>query len=547
MDRGVYARLVLRIADAFRGPLRRMGVDPVSFRSLLDVELALERRRAKAAASRGEGSAGTLAKALSFGVNTLVGGIGAIALGSIDDPLWGMGLAQLLSMSLLTMVIVTDYLPALLDAVGIEVLAPLPVDGRAVLAARVAHMLAYLGFTVLALSVVPLIVGTVRYGLWPFVPAWLLATLLTTTTSLGLSLGLFLLAMRAFDPGRFKNVLLYAQIGFTAVFFGGFQILPRIVDREALQAAFGSHPWWLALLPPFHVAAFLPIAEGASEGFLVFLAVLGFYVPIVCIAFTLALARRGFVAGLTAMATATRGAPNVRRPRRPLRDLLLRDPIARTGYDLFAALSVRERGFRMRTYTMIAMSLVFGIAFALRRGGIEKPEMLCGVMYFLCLYAPMFVLQSRFSDDYEARWLFTVAPVARFGPFLKGALTALLTTFVLPVASVFLILIVAIGGPVVLPDAAFALGAVILLTTLSMVLLGRYLPFTQKQTKNPNQGHIGKVFLMMGVTSVAIGAHTLLRQSDVAFYSGLLALPMAIVFTVGRLGRVQPEADWQER
>jgi len=189
---------------------------------------------------------------------------------------------------------------------------------------------------------------------------------------------------------------------------------------------------------------------------------------------------------------------------------------------------------------------VFGIAFTLRRGGIEKPEMLCGAMYFLCLYAPVFVLQSRFSDNYEARWLFTVAPVAQFGPFLKGALTALLTTFVLPVAAVFMLLIVAIGGPAVLLDAAFALGAVILLTTLSMVLLGRHLPFTQRQTKNPNQGHVGKVFLMMGVTALAIGVHTLLRQSDVAFYSSLLALPVAIVLTVSLLGRVQPTADWQE-
>ena len=83
VDRGVYARLVLGIADVFRRPLRKIGVDPESFHTLLEVELALERRRAKTAARRGEGTPGTLAKALSFGFNTFVGGLGAIAIGAL--------------------------------------------------------------------------------------------------------------------------------------------------------------------------------------------------------------------------------------------------------------------------------------------------------------------------------------------------------------------------------------------------------------------------------------------------------------------------------
>lgn len=545
-DGGLYTRAVLACARPVGQVLSRFGVDPDGFRMLLALELNLELRRARSARRRGGGGMSVAGKVVSSIVSVGFGVFGGVALGNAADPLWGMGIALGLLMLFLTMMLVSEYLPALVDTAGIEVLAPLPVDDRSVLAARITHLAAYLGTTLLFMSLVPLLAGTVRYGAWPFVPVWVVAGLLATATSLGLSFALFLAAMRLFDPQRFRDVLIYLQVAVMVVLMGGFQLIPRLMERDALRALLGTRPRWLALVPPFHGAAFLPLARGETDGFLVLLAGLAVFVPFGTLALALRLGKRGFVARLAAMAGATRGAPVGRPRRRRLRDLLLHSPVSRAGYDFFAALSRRERGFRLRTYPLVAIAVLMGLSFAFRRGHLANPAMLCGMLYCLAMYAPAFVLQARFSDDHEARWIFSVVPVSGYGPFVQGAFTALVATFLLPIAAVFLIVVVVLGGPGVLPDAAFALQSVLLLSVISMLLLGLSVPFTEEQRKRPAEGRVGTMFLMMFLAGILVGVHVLVRLSPVVFGIALAGQTVSLVFLIREIGQspVRPLRPW---
>jgi hypothetical protein len=536
------AGVLAALADALRGPLRRLGIDAAQLRLLLSLELVLaERRRKRESQESGAGSGA--GAALGFVLNLMFGGLGALALGGVDDPLWGMGLAQLVLMAFLTTMLVGDYLPALVDTAEIRVIEPQPIEDRTVLAARISHVTAWLGTTLIAQSVLPLVFGTIEYGAW-FAPVWIVASVLATVTSIGLSFGLFLVAMRLFDPERFRDVLLYLQVGTMVAFFAAFQLLPRALGGDALDALLGTRSWWFALAPPLHGAALLALVEGQRDALIVVLAMLAVATPAATGALALRLGGRGFVARLSAMATAARSARGAPKLRRPLRDRLAGSRTARAGYDFCLALSRRERTFRMRTYPLVGVAAALGFGFALRSGELEHPAMLCGAIYALGLYAPLFVLSARCSDDHEARWLFQVVPLAAPGEFLVGALTALVLTFVVPVALLMATLVVAIGGTAIVVDVAFAALAVVLVAILSMLALGRELPFTQRPIKNPGQGSAATMLALSLVVGAAILAHVLLRRVPAAIETGVALLPLACWWLLRRLGRVAPRAAW---
>src|SRR5690606_15936883 len=152
--------------------------------------------------------------------------------------------------------------------------------------------------------------------------------------------------------------------------FAAFQILPQVVDVDALQELQGTRPWWIFVFPPFHTGGLLLFARGSPDPSTLPLAVLAVATPLAAVAAMLWIGGDGFVRRLSGLAAAGRGAPHLRPPRRPLRDLLLRSLPARAGYDFFVAMCRRERMFRLRTAPLVAMSAVVGVAIAARNDGI---------------------------------------------------------------------------------------------------------------------------------------------------------------------------------
>ncbi|MBK8977702.1 MAG: hypothetical protein IPM29_17485 [Planctomycetes bacterium] len=545
-DTGPFGRFACAVVGRLRVPLRAAGVDTDALRALLQTEFTLGVRRARRAQDEGRQSGLQTGAVLGFVMQVLMGGIGAMAVGFIRDPLWGMGIAQLVLMAMLTMVLVSDYLPMLVDTADVTVIAPLPVGDRTLLATRITHATTLLAVTLLGSSVLPLIAGTIVHGV-AFVPIWCLATLLLAGTAVALSFGLFLGAMRLFDMERFRDLILYLQVAAMVLVMGGFQVLPRLVSSAEVESLVRHRGWWLALLPPFHGAGLLAWWQGDHSRLVVVLGVLGVVVPLALLTALVAWLGGGFVARLAAMATGARSAPAPRPRRRVFRDALLRSTAARAGYDFVAALSRRERTFRLRTYPLVAVSVVLGIAMSLQRGAVRNERMLAISLYFLATYSPLVVTMARYSDNHEASWILRTAPLRRPGEFLTGGLTALLVTFTAPAVLLMSGLLLAIAGPEIALDLAFATCVVVGTSVVAMLKLGRRLPFTEQAVKNPMEGSIGLFLAMSFVVILAGATHAALRSLPVAFYLVLGVLPVIVVLLLRRLRGIEPQLAVQRR
>ena len=555
----------LRLGALLAFVLRPFGVDRARFLALLEVRLLEDIGRGRSAAAEQRpgmfhgGMVMTLVMYLLFGVFL------ALVLFHVGEPLAALTLVLGVVMIFVTMTLASEHIGTLFETTDLDVLGPLPVDGRTVLASRVAHTLLYFLLLVGSLGLLPLVAGTMRFG-WPFAPTFVLALALATANCFGLALLLLVSALRFVAPARVRSVLLFLQIGGALIAFASMQILPML--GEVPTAWLVAHDsWWPWLLPPAHGAALVVSSVGSSPVLLdglpavelavpppqVGLVVLAFAAPC-CLLGAIALMASSFQSRLAGMASSERGT--VRPARRAwLRDRLLRSDEARAGYDFLAALTARERQFRMRTWPGIALAWFLAGWCVFRSssgtGGGPAPAMACTGLYVVGVMMPQILLFTRFSDHWQARWLFRIAPLRSPAMFVHGAVVALAARFVLPVILLTLVVVLIVGGLPIVLDALYAALVVALLSLLALLHGERHIPFTRKFHPSEVSGALGRTLLFLHFAAALALLHTLVRRHTAALVGLSVAMAVLVVLQVRALARSlhQParvKLDWDD-
>ena len=541
-------RTALTVVRCLRWPIRMCGVDYPRFMTLLTAHTILDERRGTRQSGDGgarSGSPWSAGLLMSCIVNLIMGVFAGAAL-FIPNPVLALGIHQGIVFVFAMMILIADYSSVLLDDTDTAVVAPLPVADRTVVAARVAHIAVYLGVVLGSLVLPGLLLGCLARPALTFVPIYLLCNVLTITLAVAVGFGFFLLAMRFFDVERFRNLLVYVQVGVSISFFAGFQILPKLVGRgleKDLDALQNRILELAPYLPPMHQGGLLALVEGDGAPGTWLLAGLALGLPLLAFVILVLLSSRGFLRGVSRGAAASKAEREVRPRRSWLRNLLIGDQQGRAGFDFFRALSRRERDYRLRTYPMIAIALVIGIAFSFRGGEFRNPVMMCSAIYLLGLYVPAFLMHARSSENWNARWLLVVAPMDRPGRFVAGAMLALVATTFLPVFVVFFLLIWAVGGHAVLIDAAFASLAMLVIGSCAILWFGRRVPFTEKPPKKGSAGSITPMIIGMVILGMVVGVHFLVRKSIIAFVVASAVLIGLAVWARVALGRLKVDPD----
>ena len=134
-------KAILAVFDLFAWALRRAGIDYPRFRALLEVKLTLDGRRRTTMFQRQGGRAqfGGLGAALVM--NTLVGLLFAMVIFPCPTPLVPIALVHSFVVVMLALSLIADFSSVLLDTTDNRILLPRPINGRTILAARLAHII----------------------------------------------------------------------------------------------------------------------------------------------------------------------------------------------------------------------------------------------------------------------------------------------------------------------------------------------------------------------------------------------------------------------
>ncbi len=333
------------------------------------------------------------------------------------------------------------------------------------------------------------------------------------------------LILRLFGRERFESLALFAQVGMTLLFVGGFQILPRMIERMGPERL-GSIARMLLPAPPAWFASIdATLGTGTWDTGLVLAAGAGVVgtALLAWIGVGKLAAGYGEMAAVGARVASTAekdsspgsGAASKSRwrSRNPLLRAWIRDPVEWSAFRTAAAYMRRDREVRLRVYSSMSMFVVF-VAISFVDGRNERAEFLPLMMFAMAGTVPVTVLESlRMSGQFAAADIFYAAPLENSGALFHGVRKAAILFAQLPIACAALILI-AVRSPDPIESFSMAAPIAILLPTLSLApgLFGGYVPLSMPPRRgrqsSQNVGVLLTTMVLMGAItggSVAAG------------------------------------------
>lgn len=417
------ARLAITAARRLAPSLRVFGIEPHKLVALLELRFALDARSTRALAegrmgvSLGQMLLGALFVALFTTIVVITVPTSGIAVGTISVALW---------ISIPTMLL-GAWLDVLLDGAAESVIAPTPIGDRTLLAARLLFLATYAAATVGAIVALPLAAGTLRHGIWPFLPIGLVATASSSVAALLVLLLVFLLLARVVPGDRFRVWALRVQFAIAIAFPLAWQIVPRVLPRigETLPH------WVLIAVPPCWPAGLASWCEGEDVPLRAVRASLTFVVPVILFGLALALANRRFVAATAAPQTESHHPAPFRANRLTrFASRVCSNADERVGFEFARVVTLRERSYVVQTMPGTIMALVlFGASvFIVDRDVLSTPKWaLFGVLpMLLAIPLPVGLWTTRLTESPEAAWIRDIAPFADDRPLRSGTFKLLL-------------------------------------------------------------------------------------------------------------------------
>jgi ABC-2 type transport system permease protein len=534
---------VLKILDLFRWAYRLLGIDYPTFRSLMWAKLTVDNRQEKAVAQRRGKKEISKSMLITMAVYAFIGIFIGLILIVVQSLFASLVFVFSGIMIMATVALISDFSSVLLDTTDNAILLPRPIDSRTLAVARIT----------LSLSLFAFIVGTIKYG--PvFTLAFFTAMVLSVLFVVFLSNVFYFLLLKISDEEHLRDIILYFQIFMAAFAMASYQLLPRLMRADTMQQFTFPMEWWAAFIPPAWMAALVDMfVKGDWGGLHLILSGLGFAVSLICIILVVRILAPGFSLALTRMGLShdsgheKNGGP---REKRSLISLLARafvkDKGERGVFKLTWRLTGRDRKFKLRVYPTFGYILVIAFVFSVFSGD-DKLQTLRTLgqtkkyfffLYSACLILPSVMTSVRFSDHFEAAWIFQTLPFERPGLILRGSLKAMLVKFGGTVFVFFTLLVSLIWGPGVLDDAVLA-AANLALTSLVFAFLKRNdLPFSKQYglARDAQKGVAG--FLLILFPAALGGIHFGLTYLPFGIPLGIMFSGTAVVLGMMILGNV---------
>jgi len=413
-----------------------------------------------------------------------------------------------------------------------DVLGHRPIHPRTLLLAKSLNLLAFALLLALAANLFPLFFGLAAAGVWPWFPVvHLISTVLLCIFCAASVVFVYALIIRVVGREKFDSFAAWSQIGMSVLFIGGYQVLPRLMDRFEKMDLRGAAPYLVPLPPAWFAGLDSILAGRGSPRAAAMLAIVGLAVTAALAYAAVGRLAKGYAEGLAKLAETAarppRRAKSVKVDRGAMNPILrwwLRDPIERAAFRLAAAYMRRDRETKLRLYPSLSIFIILPL-FALVEGDMRSSGHLPLLTFWMMGILPLIVTESlRMSSQHAAAEIFVVSPVAGVGQIFHGVRKAAILCVMLP-------LLVVCGGLSVglapSPGQAFlrALPALIALPTLSLgsALSGAYLPFSRPVVRG---GPMSRNAVLMILAMISMGG--LLGLAQLAWRSGVYGYFLAV-------------------
>jgi hypothetical protein len=413
-----------------------------------------------------------------------------------------------------------------------DVLVHRPIHPRTLLLAKSLNLIAFSLILAGALNLFPMFFGLTASGARPWFPVvHLISTTLLCIFCAAVVVCTYGLVIRFLDREKFDNFAAWSQVGMSIVFIGGYQVVPRLLQRFE-QLTLVPYARYFLPFPPAWFAAIDSLAAGDLPAEIALpLALCGLlataalaYVAIGRLAPSYAEGLTRLSEGKTRAAKPARSRTRATSIRNPILRWWLRDPIERWAFRLTAVYMRRDRDIKLRLYPSLSVFLVMPLIVLLdrNRSGFSAAAPL--VTVWMLGTIPMSALETlRMSSHYAAADIFAIAPLSSAAPLFHGVRKATIYYLLFPALGIAGILIgyLTPGGR----DALLlALPGLIAIPTISLLpgFVDEYLPLSRPAARGEQSArNMGLMFLTMFIMVVVVAG------SYLAWSFGLLWILLA--------------------
>lgn len=448
-------------------------------------------------------------------------------------------------MFMLAMTLITDFSAVILDSNDNAVLLPRPIDDRTLLIARITHILMYLLSMMLALAIPFMVVTMLKYGFLAAI-SFLIISLLSLILIVFLTNIFYLVLMQFTSEERLRNVINSFQIVLTFIFMGGYRLVARLVNIEALMNGVDTKvQWWHFLVPPIWMGNSMNTIiryEFDSTKFLfLFLTLTVPFMVVFLVNNVFSGVFNQKIAGMdiakrqekTPNKTAKKGLAET------LSSIFTGTPMERGVFEFVWKITSRDRKFKLRIYPSLAYLLIYPI-FMIGTGRsdgnfqqqiehLRESTGMAIVVIYLC-GTVLLTIRSQISqsEDFKAAWLYELAPISRPGEILSGSLRAIMVKFLLPITILLSLVLSIIWGINLLDDLLFGMLTITNLDLLLSIGMSNELPFSTEIKKNGGGSFIRNM-AYVSMTGIIGFVHYLMMQVPyVIFVFMLIQLALAL-------------------
>ena len=225
-------KLILRFILLFKGIWESLGVNYAQFKIILETKVTLENRKPITLKKRNTGKSSSSASVIQFIMYMIIGLMFMVILILIPDRYLALTIMLLCFTSMLSITLVSDFSPILLDTRDQYVIMPKPVNDRTIALSRIIFIAIKLFNQIIALCL-PLLVYVLFN--WEIMAIFLLILqlLLSTLVALVFVNGFYMISIKYLPIQKFKDIV--AQLAAVA-------LLPAPVQTHSGGGKDQNHP-----------------------------------------------------------------------------------------------------------------------------------------------------------------------------------------------------------------------------------------------------------------------------------------------------------------
>ncbi len=415
--------------------LQNFGIDGKQFKVLLRISIRMDFR-----AHQGLGTQrrrlSPIFRSLIF--YSIMGGSLAVSLIQRTTPFLFSLLTLTYSMAMMAFAVILEFGNTIISPDDGEILSPRPIGSRTYFLAKLSNLLFYVFLIGSALCLFPAFLGLLVRGVpWSFPLIFYPMAMMANLASASFVVLIYTGLVKILPTERFKDVLAYIQMGFTFLLFISYQVIPRLT-REFLLNDSEMSGIWLYFIPPSWFAGSVQVLTGLGGSMDIRLSFMAVVVTLGLVLFSFRRFSLQYAHHVSNLQTDTRSVLKAA-PTGPaaakegflsnLMRKIVRTPESAAGFRLAMNMIRSDRSVKMAMYPVFGFPLAF-LLLAIVEGEFLDPfvnppfsgenNMSTMVIFFVFFMVYFFVIGMVNHKEWEASWLFHVAPIASPARFYRG-------------------------------------------------------------------------------------------------------------------------------